>query len=766
MYSLAIIAISRESGEESLGRFYTEITLKRKNGIWILDDYSKVPTKSEVSPIKSCMGAGDVASSIASVTYLQVLTPMHYPSTQNGERKVKKKGKKTSFNRINMKSTETVNIIMETLRPSIKFSPPNQPGFMLLLFFLLCLHVLGEDSSPHQLAIYVGEELGPQYFVKCTATQQQGRMKLLCDGSHVYVISNRLCQSFMLRVDVHTDISFSSSQMKAPFLALPMSKLEAERKSLSGLHEDKAYVLVVALLVSIIGGWVVIKYRRQERQERGIEATENEDKQNSEKVDIAEEVDNEASEKVEEDKEKVTSKDKFPSLSTFSHDLSVEDQTIGKIIITSKQIGHGSNGTVVFEGRLEERRVAVKRLIRSHQNLADKEMSVLVRAGIHSNIVRYHGYESDRDFIYLCLELCECTLWDFIAAYSTTTSRRRITEHDLIKKERVKQTFGTNVNLLRSDGHPSDQLTKLMRGIVEGVGFLHNNEIVHRDLKPENILMVKDGNGKILAKVSDMGICKELKGETSFTWHSSGSGTPGWHAPEQLKHERLSQSTDMFNLGCILFFCMSGGYHPFGENDNRADKVKKNKKNLSLLHTKMPEFVGLFERLLNRIPSSRPSVVELLRHPMFWDSSKRLSFLIDASDRFESDDLRTCAIVVGLESSGSTDFVSYGVGFPKRWDSKLDRDLCLDLMRPDRRKYDFSSVIDLLRVIRNKHAHFMELSTGLQELLGGQRYQEKDERDEKFDCYFSGRFPHLFFAVYEAILQHCSTEDAFCNYFV
>ena len=61
--------------------------------------------------------------------------------------------------------------------------------------------------------------------------------------------------------------------------------------------------------------------------------------------------------------------------------------------------------------------------------------------------------------------------------------------------------------------------------IIEGVGYLHQNEVLHRDLKLDNILF--DTNGYIT--IIDFGVSRRLKFlEDAETY----AGTRGFQAPE------------------------------------------------------------------------------------------------------------------------------------------------------------------------------------------------------------------------------------------
>ena len=65
-------------------------------------------------------------------------------------------------------------------------------------------------------------------------------------------------------------------------------------------------------------------------------------------------------------------------------------------------------------------------------------------------------------------------------------------------------------------------------------------------------------------KLSDMGLARKLgKGQSSYT--ASVGGTVGWQAPELYSGGRISKAVDMFSLGCIFYFVLTKGKHPFGE---------------------------------------------------------------------------------------------------------------------------------------------------------------------------------------------------------
>ncbi|XP_021804582.1 serine/threonine-protein kinase/endoribonuclease IRE1a-like [Prunus avium] len=427
---------------------------------------------------------------------------------------------------------------------------------------------------------------------------------------------------------------------------------------------------------------------------------------------------------------------------------------IGKLLISNKEISKGSNGTIVLEGVYEGRPVAVKRLVLTHHDVAFKEIQNLIASDRHPNIVRWYGVEYDQDFVYIALERCICNLDDLIQICSDSSKNPVVGEEDAkrvligneVHLESVKNIM-SDVNLWKTDGFPSPLLLRLLRDVVSGLVHLHELGIIHRDLKPQNVLLIKERS--LCAKLSDMGISKRLIGDmSSLGHHATGSGSSGWQAPEQLLHGRQTRAVDLFSLGCVIFFCITGGRHPFGDHLERDINIVKNKVDLFLVEY-IPEAVDLISRLLNRDPEWRPKALEVLLHPLFWSSEMRLSFLRDTSDRVELEDREAnSGLLKALESIAP-------MALGGKWDEKMEPAFLTNIGHY--RRYKFDSVRDLLRVIRNKSNHYRELPTQIQKLVG--------PVPEGFDSYFASRFPRLLIEVYIVVCTHCRGEECFEKYF-
>src|ERR1700753_3889154 len=77
-----------------------------------------------------------------------------------------------------------------------------------------------------------------------------------------------------------------------------------------------------------------------------------------------------------------------------------------------KVLGHGSGGTVVYEGVFDNRSVAVKRMVRTYFDLAQQEINALKNVELRKHVIRYFHNETTRDFSFIAIEKCQASLYD------------------------------------------------------------------------------------------------------------------------------------------------------------------------------------------------------------------------------------------------------------------------------------------------------------------------------------------------------------------
>ncbi|OCF71965.1 IRE protein kinase [Kwoniella mangroviensis CBS 8886] len=439
-----------------------------------------------------------------------------------------------------------------------------------------------------------------------------------------------------------------------------------------------------------------------------------------------------------------------------------------RLSISDTIIGFGSHGTVVLKGTWGGRPVAVKRLLSDFTRLASQEVKLLQASDDHPNVIRYYCQEKRDNFLYIALDLCQASLADLIE----TPDKHLELASSLDRKKALTQ-------------------------ITAGLKHLHGMKIIHRDIKPQNVLVSRAKDGALRMLVSDFGLARRLdQGQSSFAPTANNlAGSLGWRAPECIrgqvklnegvtfdpnstfssssssthsmldeldeprdkdkdKNNRLTKAVDLFALGCLYFWVLMSGQHPYGETYNRESNIVKgdmvNISDLDVLGEEGEEAKELISRLLSMEPGSRPDTSECLVHPFFWTPGKRLSFLCDASDRFEiMENDPPEATLVMLETNGSE-----VVG--KDWYSKLDKTFTSTLGKY--RKYKGASVRDLLRALRNKKHHYQDLEPSVKRHMGS--------LPNGFLHYFTSRYPKLFLHVHgvvkESMLRH---ESMFEGYF-
>ena len=104
---------------------------------------------------------------------------------------------------------------------------------------------------------------------------------------------------------------------------------------------------------------------------------------------------------------------------------------------------------------------------------------------------------------------------------------------------------------------------------LTGLENLHSMGLIHRDISPENIMLSQDYHGKLLAKVIDFGIAKQLsEGEHGHGLTATGMfvGKLKYASPEQAgfikEGEMLDARSDLYSFG-VVFYEMLAGRAPF-----------------------------------------------------------------------------------------------------------------------------------------------------------------------------------------------------------
>lgn len=192
-------------------------------------------------------------------------------------------------------------------------------------------------------------------------------------------------------------------------------------------------------------------------------------------------------------------------------------------------LGMGSYSTV-FIGTFNGEQVAVKRIPLYRIEPMERQVEIIKLLN-HNNVLRFLGFDNDRDFRYYAFELAAGSLSDFCQGYYK--------------------------GKIPSDGEALKQMTKALQ-------YIHGLKFVHRDITPSNIVISESQPVKLM--ITNFSLC-EASGNSSFV----RKVTEEWRAPEIFFDDDDDEepvngfSSDTWALGCVLFYFLTRGIHPFGK---------------------------------------------------------------------------------------------------------------------------------------------------------------------------------------------------------
>ena len=210
------------------------------------------------------------------------------------------------------------------------------------------------------------------------------------------------------------------------------------------------------------------------------------------------------------------------------------------------------------------------------------------------------------------------------------------------------------IKLAKEEGRAIEERTaaKIIKGILNGVNYIHQLNYIHRDLKPENILLLRekstpqesptqsplsrtyDANAlrssasqrsqaedAVHIKIVDFGLSTVFK--TSLLHNVAEKvGTLLYMAPEQSSYQNYGKKIDVWPIGIIMYILLAGE-HPFyqlGDTEETfLERLRKPQKWNFDPERFTPLAQDLCSKLANYNPLARYEAARALRHPWIID---------------------------------------------------------------------------------------------------------------------------------------------------
>ena len=259
-------------------------------------------------------------------------------------------------------------------------------------------------------------------------------------------------------------------------------------------------------------------------------------------------------------------------------------------------IGKGKFGVVNLGiHRKTGQQVAIKILNKENiKTLEDKEL-VQIEIGIlklchHPNIVRLLDHLENTDYIYIVTEFIEGgTLGQYFKKKKFNFSER--------------------------------QAMNIMSQLASGVKYLHQYGIVHRDLKPDNIMITQQNEYGVI-KIMDFGLSKIVSPHEKMV---DGYGTLSYVAPEVLLRTPYNKEVDIWSMGVILFYMLSGRLPFRGSKEQEvAEKIVYEQLEFDEddWETRTQKVQDLISCCLEKKAEDRIKINQFLNHPWFKKNMK------------------------------------------------------------------------------------------------------------------------------------------------
>jgi eukaryotic-like serine/threonine-protein kinase len=337
-------------------------------------------------------------------------------------------------------------------------------------------------------------------------------------------------------------------------------------------------------------------------------------------------------------------------------------EKIGKYAVI-KEVGHGSTGTVYLShDAYYGRDVAIK--VYNIDAGGDEERARIARkmflseahlVGMlqHPNILPIYDAGEENGYCYV------------------------VTEH--VHGARTLAAYCRSDNLLRVD-----DTVEIVYKCAKALHYAHSRGVIHRDVKPSNVMLTQDSDVRII----DFGIA--LVSDSDISRIEGIAGSPSYMSPEQVQSLDLTNRSDLYSLGAVMYELLTGA-RPF-----RA---------------------GNLQKLLHQIVYATPAPIHTLRKdvPEYLENVVAVALQKDPAKRYKS----------GLDFAAELTRVHQKL---REQNARIDRQEQFGVLRRLKFFHEFSHA-EIWEVLRASH---------WQNYAAGEEIVKEGEMDDRFYIIVSG----------------------------
>jgi len=170
-----------------------------------------------------------------------------------------------------------------------------------------------------------------------------------------------------------------------------------------------------------------------------------------------------------------------------------------------------------------------------------------------------------------------------------------VTEH--IHGARTLAAYCKPENLL-----PIEDVVEIIYKCARALHYSHSRGVIHRDIKPSNLMLTQDNDVRII----DFGIALVADSDVSII--DGIAGSPSYMSPEQVQSEELTNRSDIYSLGAVMYELLTG-HRPFRANNlNKLlhQIVFTPPKSVRELRPEIPDLLeGVVAKALQKEPDAR-----------------------------------------------------------------------------------------------------------------------------------------------------------------